>query len=63
MAKSRIISLKEIPVYIVIGVDEHGHDQVLQLFYRFEDAREYITWVERGDSLFYDLWIETHVIS
>ena len=64
MEKSnKIISLQEIPVYVVMGIDEHEHDQLLQLFYRFDDAKEYCAWVQRSDSLFYDLWIESHIIS
>lgn len=54
---------QNVPVYVVLGVDENEHDQVLQLFYKFDDAKEYCKEVMKGDFLFYDLWIETHVVA
>ena len=46
-------------VYVVLGIDEHEHDQVLAVFSTYHDAKSYCC-KTMGDSSYYDLWIEKH---
>jgi len=56
-----VISLNETEVYIVLGIDEHEHDQVLAVFYTYYDAKNYCCQM-MYDSEYFDLWIEKHSI-
>ena len=46
-------------VYIVLGIDEYEHDQVLAVFSTYNDARQFCCQAIH-DTAFYDLWIEKH---
>lgn len=49
-------------VYIVLGIDEHEHDQVLAVFSTYDSAKAYCC-KTMGDSFdYYDLWIEKHPV-
>jgi hypothetical protein len=48
-------------VYVVLGIDENEHDQVLAVLRYYEDAKEYCLRC-KTDSIFYDLWIEKHLL-
>lgn len=48
-------------VYIVLGIDENEHDQVLAVFDSYPDAKQYCC-KSIKDSGFYDLWIEKHSV-
>lgn len=56
-----IVNLQEQEIYIVLGIDEQGHDQVLAVFYTYYDAKCYCSRTVH-DTSFYDLWIEKHPI-
>ncbi len=56
-----VISLNETEVYIVLGIDEHEHDQVLAVFYTYYDAKNYCCQTMH-DTAYYDLWIEKHPV-
>ena len=47
-------------VYIVLGIDEHEHDQVLGVFNSYYDATNECCHVMMKNSDYYDLWIEKH---
>lgn len=47
--------------YIVLGIDEHEHDQVLAVFNSYSKARNYCAETMQ-DNEFFDLWIEKHPI-
>jgi hypothetical protein len=57
MAISKFLS----QAYIVLGIDEHGHDQVLSVFNSYDDARSFCAETMHSTS-FYDLWIEKHPV-
>lgn len=48
-------------VYVVLGIDEHEHDQVLGVFNSYCDAKKNCCKV-MGTTGFYDLWIEKHSV-
>lgn len=54
-----VASIKESFVYIVLGIDEHEHDQVLSVFNTYRDAKSYCCQTMH-DTEYYDLWIEKH---
>jgi hypothetical protein len=56
-----IIPFPDRMVYVVLGIDEHGHDQVLSVFYTYADAKSYCSSTMK-DNIYYDLWIEKHPI-
>lgn len=62
MDTNKIVPFKDDAVYAVMGIDEYGHDQLLQIFYRFEDAKRYCNNVYKEQFPYYDLWIDTHNI-
>jgi hypothetical protein len=46
-------------VYVVMGIDVNGHDQVIAVRKNFREAKQYC--VEcLAETEFYDLWIEKH---
>lgn len=48
-------------VYIVLGIDDNEHDQVLAVFREYESAKNYcVSCPLQGQ--FYDLWIEKHLV-
>ncbi len=53
--------MQERSVYIVLGIDEHEHDQVLAVFNSYSDAKNYCCEM-MGDTEYYDLWIEKHPV-
>lgn len=46
-------------VYVVLGIDEHEHDQVIAVCQTYEDAKQYCIQMQ-VETQFYDLWIEKH---
>ncbi len=56
-----VINFPSNQVYIVLGIDDQGHDQVLSVFYAYNDAKAFCK-DSMHDSPFYDLWIEKHPI-
>lgn len=60
-----VISLKQnntqTTVYIVLGIDEHEHDQVLAVFNAYYDAKNFCASTMHVTS-YYDLWIEKHSV-
>lgn len=56
-----ICEFKQQLVYIVLGIDEHGHDQVLSVFYAYDDAKNFCA-LNMYENEFYDLWIEKHPV-
>lgn len=63
MSKASIINLSSIQnmVYVIMGIDEHEHDQVLAVCKSYEDAKRYCIEYLR-ETNFFDLWIEKHSI-
>jgi hypothetical protein len=54
-----VFSFEEDFAYIVLGIDENEHDQVLAVCRSYEGAKRFcIQFV--AQSQFYDLWIEKH---
>lgn len=52
---------KEPHAYVVLGIDEHEHDQVLSVHATYEGARAFcISCTFKTE--YYDLWIEKHPI-
>lgn len=47
-------------VYIILGVDENCHDQVIAVFGNYHDAKVYCAKNLVEPKGFYDLWIEKH---
>jgi hypothetical protein len=52
-------------VYVILGIDENEHDQVISVCKTYEDAKNYcIKYLMNGKNLyntpFYDVWIEKH---
>lgn len=56
-----VVNFQEQVIYVVLGIDEHEHDQVLALFYSYYDAKKFCGQT-MNDTLYYDLWIEKHPI-
>ena len=56
-----VISLNETQVYIVLGIDEHEHDQVLAVFNSYYEAKRYCCQMMHNTE-YYDLWIEKHPV-
>lgn len=48
-------------VYVVLGIDENEHDQVLAVLKDYEDAKNYCIRCSQH-SKFYDLWVEKHLL-
>ncbi len=48
-------------IYIVLGIDENEHDQVLAVFNSYTDAKRYCCQTMH-DTVYYDLWIEKHPV-
>lgn len=48
-------------VYIVLGIDEHSHDQVLAVFNSYNQAKKFLVSTS-SETLYYDLWIEKHSV-
>lgn len=54
-------SFKSNEVYVVLGIDINGNDQVLALFRQFDDAKKYcVKFLYLSD--FLDVWIEKHEV-
>lgn len=49
-------------VYVILGIDENEHDQVLYVCDTFDLAKQFCLNIESGDDYF-DLWIEKHPIN
>lgn len=49
-------------VYIVLGIDNHGHDQVLSASSNFECAKKFVVRTV-AQTHFHDLWIEKHPLT
>ena len=48
-------------VYVILGIDEHEHDQVLAVCKSYQDAKQYcIEYL--AETEYYDLWIEKHPV-
>lgn len=48
-------------VYVVLGIDAHGHDQILAVCNDYECAKKFcIECVVESE--FYDTWIEKHPV-
>ncbi len=46
-------------VYVILGIDENEHDQVLGVRNTYEEAKQFcIHYLSK--TKFYDLWIEKH---
>ena len=58
-----VIKLEAPPItaYVILGIDENEHDQVLAVCLNFDDAKRYLI-AYRCETPFYDLWIEKHSI-
>lgn len=56
-----VVKLHETEVYVVLGIDENEHDQVLALFYTYYDAKQFCSQTMH-DTCYYDLWIEKHPV-
>lgn len=56
-----VINLNETEVYIVLGIDEHEHDQVLAVYFSYSDAKRYCCQMMHNTP-YYDLWIEKHPV-
>ncbi len=56
-----VVNLHETEVYVVLGIDEHEHDQVLALYYTYYDAKQFCVRTML-DTPYYDLWIEKHPV-
>lgn len=56
-----VIKLNETTVYIVLGIDEHEHDQVLAVFNSYYDAKSFCAQTVH-DGQYFDLWIEKHTL-
>jgi hypothetical protein len=56
-----VTNLNEKVVYVVLGIDEHEHDQVLAVFNSYSDAIKYCCRTTH-DTSYYDLWIEKHSV-
>lgn len=51
--------IEPVSVYIIMGIDAQGHDQVLSVCCCYEKAKRYcITYLAKTQ--YYDLWIEKH---
>lgn len=48
-------------VYVILGIDEHSHDQVLAVRLSFDEAKKFMTKMT-CTSPYYDLWIEKHPV-
>lgn len=46
-------------IYVVLGIDENEHDQVVAVFKTYETAARYCTKF-MVDTPFLDVWIEKH---
>lgn len=54
-------------IYVILGIDENEHDQVLAVCKNYVDAKRYcIKYLMKGTNVcetpFYDVWIEKHQI-
>lgn len=48
-------------VYVILGIDENEHDQVIVVCRSYEQAKRYcIRYLL--DTEYYDLWIEKHLV-
>jgi hypothetical protein len=58
-----IVSLSDVAtqVYVVLGIDEHQHDQVLAVVRTFADAKKYCVETLSLEPYF-DVWIEKHPV-
>ena len=56
-----VIKIHSTSVYIVLGIDEHEHDQVLAVFHSYCDAKRFCCQTMH-DTEYYDLWIEKHPV-
>lgn len=56
-----VVNFNETEVYIVLGIDEHEHDQVLAVFSSYSDAKIYCH-ETMHDTAYFDLWIEKHPV-
>ncbi len=54
-------SLERQKVYVVLGIDEHEHDQVLAVCSCYKGAKKWLTETVITTK-YYDLWIEKHAI-
>jgi hypothetical protein len=54
-------SIEQTTVYIVLGIDEHSHDQVLAVFNSYGDAKKFLASTTH-ETNYYDLWIEKHPV-
>lgn len=56
-----IVKIKATQVYVVLGIDEHGHDQVLSVFNDYRDAKHFCHFTMH-ETEYYDLWVEKHPV-
>ena len=56
-----VVSMEQTMVYIVLGIDEHEHDQVLAVFNTYSDAKVFCS-ETMAESTYFDLWIEKHEV-
>lgn len=56
-----VTRIKSELVYVVLGIDEYEHDQVLAVCRSYEAARQYCIDCLAGTE-FFDVWIEKHCV-
>ncbi len=56
-----VVAVRQTLVYIVLGIDEFEHDQVLGVFSTYNDAKKFCCQTMH-DTAYYDLWIEKHPV-
>lgn len=61
MTNVTVINFRQKLIYIVLGIDEHEHDQVLAVFNSYADAKRFCCQTMH-DTAYYDLWIEKHPV-
>lgn len=47
--------------YVILGIDENEHDQVISVFKTYKDAKLFCTQTLMRSN-FYDVWIEKHLL-
>lgn len=48
-------------LYVILGIDENGHDQVVAVCRAFSDAKQYCTYA-LSTTQYLDVWIEKHLL-
>ena len=57
-----VIDLIQPSVYVVLGIDENEHDQVLGVCRNFDEAQRFLH-EYLFETEFYDIWIEKHILN